>query len=165
MRSKRHSTLVLVISVPIFLGLLQGCNSFLKSEGPKKTDSLEERKTWDTYLELAKLAPKELSYMSYIHIKDPDGKRLVWAMSQQGAEEMKPMLVAYPYETIDGITFYKVGSWKETSKLTTLAHKDRDRMIWNLFKEVSYLKSRVTKVEKKLSEFSKKSVEDNPESQ
>ncbi len=164
MRSKRRSTLIFIISLPIFLGLLQSCDSSLKHEEPKNTDSMEESKEWDTLLQEPKLAIKGLPY--YIRIRDPDGKRFVWPVSQDGIKEIKPILASYPSETIDGLKFYIVVSWKEMSQLTKAVSEGRDKMIWELFDEISILKSRVSKLERKLSELSKsKRTDHNPEPQ
>ncbi len=52
------------------------------------------------------------------------------------------------------------------SQLTKAVSEGRDKMIWELFDEISILKSRVSKLERKLSELSKsKRTDHNPEPQ
>jgi hypothetical protein len=149
MRTGRLSKVFIILAWP-FVGLIAGCHS--PSRDLEQSQSMPPP-------EIPKLAPEDVNLptrdLSYIFIEDPDGKKVVWALSQEGKDKTASILAGYPRKTIDGTIFYKVNSWNDISKLAKVVSEDHDKMIWNLFNEISYLKLRVTKLEKALSEIRK----------
>jgi hypothetical protein len=160
---KKRSIISLVISLPIFFWLLQGCDSQVKRKEAKKSDVLIETKALGTQSEESKEPAVDIRVRyNIIHVQSPDGTRMTWKVSSEGVKDIKPILAVYQPDTIGSINLYKINSWIDMNKLTTAIQQDRDKMIWSLFDEISHLKSRVKELEKKLSDLSKeKSINDN----
>jgi len=111
---------------------------------------------------VAKKAEKDITFGAgevyealKLGIKDPEGHKAIWVMSPYGAKNMKAMLAPYSSEEIEGVYFFNMSSWKDTSKAYKIAYEDRDRMIWKNYTEISTLKKRVEELEDKLSELKK----------
>lgn len=88
-------------------------------------------------------------------IKDPEGKEFVWATSKPGLKNIEQIVSKYPHVMVEGIKFYNVSSWADTSRLLKASYADRDKMIWSLYGEISQLKSRVINLELELSKLKK----------
>jgi len=93
-----------------------------------------------------------------IGIIDPDGHKRIWAFPAETASGISRRLAAkYPSKTIDGVSFFRVTSWRDTSNLTVEANAQQGLLIVDLFKEIKLLKAnassrqparRVNKLEK-----------------
>jgi len=96
-----------------------------------------------------------------IGIIDPDGHKRIWAFPAETASGISRQLAAkYPSKTIDGISFFRVTSWRDTSNLVIEANAQQGLLIVDLFKEIKRLKAnalsrqrarRVNKLEKQLN--------------
>jgi hypothetical protein len=96
-----------------------------------------------------------------IGIIDPDGHKRIWAFPAETASGILRQLAAkYPSKTIDGISFFRVTSWRDTSNLVIEANAQQGLLIVDLFKEIKRLKAnalsrqrarRVNKLEKQLN--------------
>ena len=95
-----------------------------------------------------------------IGIIDPDGNKRIWAFPAETTIGISRRLAAkYPSKTIDGISFFQVTSWRDTSNLAVEAHAQQGLLIVDLFKKIKRLKAnapsrqldrRVNKLEKQL---------------
>ena len=75
-------------------------------------------------------------------IIDPDGHKRIWAFPAETADGISKRLAAkYPSKTIDGVTFFRVTSWRDTSNLAIEANAQQGLLIVDLFKEIKTLKS------------------------
>jgi hypothetical protein len=92
---------------------------------------------------------------SYIHVQDPDGRRRTWKVSSKAKDQIDSILPAHARKTVDGISVYEVTSWRNMSALEEAVSEDRDKMIWELFNEISRLKLHVTRLEKRVEEHLK----------
>jgi hypothetical protein len=91
-------------------------------------------------------------------IIDPDGHKHVWAFPAETASGISRRLAAkYPSKKIDGVSFFRVTSWRDTSNLAIEANAQQGLLIVDLFKEIKLLKAnapsrqparRVNKLEK-----------------
>jgi hypothetical protein len=94
-------------------------------------------------------------------IIDPDGHKRIWAFPAETATGISRRLAAkYPSKTIDGVSFFRVISWRDTSNLVIEANAQQGLLIVDLFKEIKRLKAntpnrqlarRVNKLEKQLN--------------
>jgi hypothetical protein len=101
-------------------------------------------------------------------IIDPDGHKRIWAFPAETASDISKRLAAkYPSKTIDGVTFFRVTSWRDTSKLAIEANAQQGLLIVDLFKEIKTLKSnepstqlvrRVNKLETQLREMTAQGI-------
>ena len=73
----------------------------------------------------------------------------------------------YPSKTIDGVTFFQINSFRDTSKLAIEANAQQGLLIVDLFKEIKTLKSnepstqlvrRVNKLETQLREMTAQGI-------
>jgi hypothetical protein len=70
-------------------------------------------------------------------IIDPDGHKRIWAFPSQKAADITRRLAAkYPRKTIDGIQFFAVTSWKDTSNLLIEATQQQGILIAELFQKI-----------------------------
>jgi hypothetical protein len=93
-----------------------------------------------------------------IGIIDPDGHKHIWAFPAETASGISRRLAAkYPSKTIEGVSFFRVTSWRDTSNLVIEANAQQGLLIVDLFKEIKSLKAnaqrrqrarRVNKLEK-----------------
>jgi hypothetical protein len=93
-----------------------------------------------------------------VHIIDPDGNKRIWAFPAETAIGISRRLAAkYPSKKIDGVSFFRVTSWRDTSNLAVEAHAQQGLLIVELYKEIKRLKAhapsrqlerRVNKLEK-----------------
>ncbi len=94
---------------------------------------------------------------------DPEGHKHIWALTAETAAGITWRLAAkYPSQSIDGVIFYRVRSWRDMANLALESHKQQGLMIVDLIKEVERLKtsslnrqleSKVIKLEKKVNEM------------
>ena len=101
-------------------------------------------------------------------IFDPDGQKHIWAFPFETAIGISKRLTAkYPSKTIDGVTFFQINSWRDTSKLAIEANAQQGLLIVDLFKEIKTLKSnepdtqlvrRVNKLETQLREMTAQGI-------
>ena len=96
-----------------------------------------------------------------IGIVDPDGHKRVWAFpAETGSGISRRLAAKYPSKTIEGVSFFRVTSWRDTSNLAIEANAQQGLLIVDLFKEIKSLKTnapdrqlarRVNKLEKQLN--------------
>jgi hypothetical protein len=93
-------------------------------------------------------------------IIDPDGHKHFWALPAETKTAIsKRLATQYPRKTIDGIHYYRVTSWRDTSKLVIEANAQQGRLVADLFFEIERLKKkshtqlarRVNKLEKQVN--------------
>ena len=104
------------------------------------------------------------SNVHLVGIIDPDGHKRIWAFPAETAVGISRRLAAkYPSKTIDGVSFFRVTSWRDTSNLAIEANEQQGLLIVDLFKEIKSVKAnapsrqlvrRVNKLEKQLNEMS-----------
>ena len=104
---------------------------------------------------------EESSNVHLIGIVDPDGQKHIWAFPAETAVGITRRLAAkYPRKTIDGVSFFRVTSWRDTSQLAVEASAQQGLLIVGLYKELKSLKMnapgtqlarRVNKLEKRLN--------------
>lgn len=109
----------------------------------------------------AGFSPDESSNAHLFGIIDPDGHKRIWAFSAETAIGISRRLAAkYPSKTIDGVSFFRVTSWRDTSNLAVEASAQQGLLIVDLLKEIKRLKMsapgvqltrRVNKLEKRLN--------------
>ena len=74
-------------------------------------------------------------------IIDPEGHKRIWAFpAETGIGISKRVAAKYPSKTIDGVTFFRVTSWRDTSNLAIEANAQQGLLIVDLFKEIKILK-------------------------
>jgi len=89
----------------------------------------------------AKSSSDEISNVYLLGIIDPDGHKRIWAFPAETAIGISKRLAAkYPSKTIDGVTFFRVTSWRDTSNLAIDANAQQGLLIVDLFKEIKTLK-------------------------
>ena len=101
------------------------------------------------------------SIVHLIGIIDPDGQKRIYAFPAETAVGITGRLAAkYPRKTIDGVSFFRVTSWRDTSRLAVEANAQQGLLIVGLYKELKSLKMnapgtqlarRVNKLEKRLN--------------
>jgi hypothetical protein len=101
------------------------------------------------------------SIVHLIGIIDPDGQKRIYAFPAETAVGITRRLAAkYPRKTIDGVSFFRVTSWRDTSRLAVEASAQQGLLIVGLYKELKSLKMnapgtqlarRVNKLEKRLN--------------
>ena len=149
MKCKTRFVLTAISSLLICCGLSLSCSQHSYIEEPAKSNDFPENKTSD----FSAGQPKEvMKGLFYVGIKDPAGKKSVWGVSRQSAKSVEHILAAYPYETEGCTNFYAVSDWKDTSILMEAFSQDLSKLVWSNYKEISKLKSRIEKLEKKQSE-------------
>lgn len=94
-------------------------------------------------------------------IIDPDGHKRIWAFpAETGSGISRRLAAKYPSKTIEGVSFFRVTSWRDTSNLAIEANAQQGLLIVDLFKELKSLKAnapsrqlarRVNKLEKQLN--------------
>ena len=94
-------------------------------------------------------------------IIDPDGHKRIWVFPAETAMGISRQLAAkYPSKTIEGVSFFRVTSWRDTSNLAIEANAQQGLLIVDLFKELKNLKAnapsshlvrRVNKLEKQMN--------------
>ena len=104
---------------------------------------------------------EERSNVHLVGIIDPDGQKHIWAFPAETAVGITGRLAAkYPRKTIDGVSFFRVTSWRDTSQMAMAANAQQGPLIVGLYKEVKNLKvnapgtqlaRRVNKLEKRLN--------------
>lgn len=97
-------------------------------------------------------------------IMDPDGRKHTWALPAETAAGISRRLAAkYPSKLIDGVTFYRVHSWRDTANLALEAHAQQGILIVDLINHIERLQKtgpdkkltrRVLALEKRLNEMS-----------
>jgi len=76
-----------------------------------------------------------------VGIIDPDGHKRIWAFPAETAIGISKRLAAkYPSKTIDGVSFFRVTSWRDTSNLAIEATAQQGLLIVDLFKQIKILK-------------------------
>ena len=103
----------------------------------------------------------ESSNVNLVGIIDPDGHKHIWAFPAETAGGILRRLAAkYPSKKIDGVSFYQVTSWRDTSNLAVEANAQQGLLIVELFQKIKHLKvnapgaqlaRRVNKLEKRLN--------------
>jgi hypothetical protein len=84
---------------------------------------------------------KESSNVHLIGIIDPDGQKHIWAFPAETAVGITRRLAAkYPRKTIDGVSFFRVTSWRDTSRLAVEASAQQGLLIVGLYKKLKSLK-------------------------
>ena len=63
------------------------------------------------------------------------------------------MVQGYHVTNIQGMDFYQIDSWQDTSKLMGTAYQAQGSMIWVLYGEVDRLKQRIKNLERKVNEL------------
>lgn len=96
-------------------------------------------------------------------IIDPDGHKHIWAFPAEAALGISKQLAAKsPGKTIDGVTFFRIASWRDAGNLAIEANAQQGLIIADLSKEIKHLKSntpgaqlaqRVTKLERQMREM------------
>ena len=104
---------------------------------------------------------EESSNVHLIGIVDPDGQKHIWAFPAETAVGITRRLAAkYPRKTIDGVSFFRVTSWRETGRLAVEATAQQGLLIMALYKKIKRLKvnthgtqlaHRVNKLEKRMN--------------
>lgn len=135
------STGVLVLAIGVFMSSLP-----LPATSPAK--SLNDGK----------------SDINLFGIMDPDGRKHTWALPAETAAGIGRRLAAkYPSKSIDGVTFYRVHSWRDTANLAIEAHAQQGSLIADLINHIERLQKsgpdkkltrRVSALEKRLNEMS-----------
>ena len=102
------------------------------------------------------------SNVHLLGIFDPDGQKRIWAFPADKAIAISERLAAkYPGKTVDGLTFFRVTSWRDTSNMAIEANVQQGLLIVDLYKEIKTLKKngtsrqlaqRVSKLEKQWRE-------------
>lgn len=97
-------------------------------------------------------------------IMDPDGRKHTWALPAETAAGISRRLAAkYPSKLIDGVTFYRVHSWRDTANLALEAQAQQGILIVDLINHIERLQKtgpdkkltrRVLALEKRLNEMS-----------
>ena len=105
----------------------------------------------------------ESSNVNLVGIIDPDGHKHIWAFPAETASGISRRLAAkYPRKKIDGISFFLVTSWRDTSNLAVEANAQQGLLIVDLFQEIKRLKvnapdaqlaRKVNKLERRLNEI------------
>ena len=103
---------------------------------------------------------EESSNVHLVGIIDPDGQKHIWAFPAETADGISTRLAAkYPRKTLDGVSFFRVTSWRDTSQLAVEANAQQGLVIVGLYKEIKSLKvkapdaklaRRVNKLERRL---------------
>ena len=76
-------------------------------------------------------------------IIDPDGHKRIWAFPAETAIGISKRLAAkYPSKRVDGVTFFRVTSWRDTGELAIEANAQQGLLIVDLFKEIKILKEK-----------------------
>ena len=101
------------------------------------------------------------SSVHLLGIIDPDGHKHIWAFPAETVIGISRRLAAkYPSKTIEGVSFFRVTSWRDTSNLAIEANEQQGLLIVDLFKELKSLKAnapssqlvrRVNKLEKQMN--------------
>ena len=154
METGRFSTLLILLALP-FIALIIGCTDPRNGRYQQLPEFGQWRPTieeLERQLEAYEALKMTTRRIFPIYVQDPDGRKRIWAVSQDAKEQMNPILSVYTQKMIEGTSFHEVTSWKDIGKLETTVNEDRDRMIWKLFNEISYLKLRFTIMEKKLED-------------
>lgn len=96
-------------------------------------------------------------------IMDPDGRKHTWALPAETAAGISRRLAAkYPSKLIDGVTFYRVRSWRDTANLAIEVHAQQGLLMVDLINQIERLKKigpsrkltrRVTALEKRLTKM------------
>ena len=105
------------------------------------------------------------SNVNLVGIIDPDGNKHIWAFPAETAIGISRRLAAkYPSKTIDGVSFFRVTSWRDTSNLAVEASAQQGLLIVDLFRDIKRLKAvapsrqldrRVKKLEKQLKSMTR----------
>ena len=103
---------------------------------------------------------EESSNAHLVGIIDPDGQKHIWAFPAETVAGITTRLASkYPRKTLDGVSFFRVTSWRDTSQLAVEANARQGMLIVGLYKEIKSLKvnapdaklaRRVNKLEKRL---------------
>ena len=97
-------------------------------------------------------------------IMDPDGRKHTWVLPSETASGISRQLAAkYPRQSIEGVTFFMVASWRDTANMAIEAHAQQGILIVDLINQVERLKKfgpdrklirRVTALEKRITQMS-----------
>jgi hypothetical protein len=109
----------------------------------------------------AQTRPGGTSDVSLLGIIDPDDRKHIWALPVDAAAGISKQLAAkYPRKSIDGVTFYRVRSWRDTANLVIEAHAQQGALMVDLINRMERIKRsgpdrkltrRVTALEKRLN--------------
>ena len=81
------------------------------------------------------------SDLHLIGILDPDGRKHIWALPADAAAGISRRLAAkYPRQSIEGVIFYRVRSWRDTANIVIEAHAQQGVLIVDLISQVERLK-------------------------
>ena len=74
-------------------------------------------------------------------VMDPDDRKHILALPAETATGISRQLAAkYPRESIDGVIFYRVGSWRDTANLVLEAHAQHSDLMVDLIKRIERIK-------------------------
>ena len=95
-------------------------------------------------------------------VMDPDDRKHILVLPAEMATGISRQLDAkYPRKSIDGVIFYRVGSWRDTANLVLEAHAQHSALMVDLIKRIERIKRsgadrkltrRVTALENRLNE-------------
>ena len=70
-------------------------------------------------------------------IIDPDDRKHIWALpTETGALISRRLAARYPRKTIDGITFFRVHSWRDTANVVLEAQAHQGELIVDLINRI-----------------------------
>jgi hypothetical protein len=110
----------------------------------------------------AQSLPDGKSDVYLLGIIDPDDRKHIWALPAETTTGISRQLAAkYPRQSIDGVIFYRVSSWRDTANLVLEAHARQGALMVDLINRIERinrsgpdrkLARRVTAIEKRLNE-------------
>jgi hypothetical protein len=105
-------------------------------------------------------------------IIDPEGHKRIWALPAESATAISRRLAAkYPPKTMEGVSFFQVNSWQDTSDLLVEAQTQQGLLIVDLYNEIKRLKvnapntqlaGRVMKLEQRMIEITDSGLPGSP---
>ena len=115
---KKESIFSLVsIGLLVLMACLFGLSSPLSATSPAKSDVV------------------------LLGIIDPDDRKHIWALPAGTATGISRQLAAkYPRQSIDGVIFYRVGSWRDTAHLVLEAHAQQGALMVDLTNQIERIK-------------------------
>lgn len=112
----------------------------------------------------AQSLPDGKSDVFLLGIIDPDDRKHIWALPVETATGISRQLAAkYPRQSIDGVIFYRVSSWRDTANLVLEAHAQQGALMVDIINRIERIKRsgpdrkltrRITALEKRLNESS-----------
>lgn len=149
MRCKIRFVIIAISSLLIGCGLSLNCSQTRHSEEPTKIIDSSGIETNKISVEVPK---EDTNGPVYVGIKNPAGEMSVWGVSKQRVKSVEHILATYPHATAGCMNLYALDSWEDTGKLMGAFYKDLERLVWSNYEEISKLKLRIEKLEKKQSE-------------